>query len=109
MKEKEIKQMINSMGLPTAYHHFAEGQSPSTPFIVYLYPGSHNFSADGKVYKKANKLDIELYTDLKNPEIEKRLEAVLDEHGLFYEKTETYLDTENMYEVLYETEVMIDE
>ena len=109
MIEKEIKQMINSVGLPTAYHHFAEGQSPNPPFLVYLYPGSHNFSADGKVYKKASQLDIELYTDLKDPEMEKRLEAVLDEHGLFYDKTETYLDTENMYEVLYETEVMIDE
>ncbi len=109
MTEKQVKEMINSVGIPTAYHHFAEGQSPNPPFLVYLYPRSHNFSADGKVYKKVNQLDIELYTDLKDPEIEKRIEVVLDVYGLFYEKTETYLDTENMYEILYETEVMIDE
>lgn len=109
MTEKQVKQMVDSVGIPTAYHHFAEGQSPEPPFLVFLYPESHNFSADGKVYKKVSQLDMELYTEYKDLEMEKRIESVLDEYGLFYEKTETYLDTEKMYEVRYETEVMIDE
>ena len=29
------------------------------------------------------------------------VEAVLDEHGIFYEKTEVWIDTEKLYEVLY--------
>lgn len=37
------------------------------------------------------------------------MEAVLKEHGFFYEKTETYLESEKMYEVLYEMEVLINE
>ena len=28
-------------------------------------------------------------------------------HGFFYEKNETYIETEKMYEVLYEMEVVI--
>lgn len=107
MTHKEVRQMVKNMGFPSAYHHFEEGQSPDPPFAVYLYPGTNNFSADGTVYKGISVLDIELYTDKKDLEAEAKVEAVLKEYGLFYEKTETYLDTEKMYEVLYEMEVII--
>lgn len=107
MTEKEVFQMVESIGLPAAYHHFDEGQSPEPPFVVYLYPGTNNFSADGVVYQGINQLDIELYTNKKDLESEKRVEAVLKKHGFFYEKNETYIETEKMYEVLYEMEVVI--
>lgn len=97
--------MMNEMKLPYAYHHFVEGESPDPPFLVFLYPGSDNFAADGKVYFKVNRLNIELYTDLKDVELEETVEAVLDEHGIFYEKSEVWIETENLYEVLYQTEV----
>lgn len=109
MTEQEVFQMVKSIGLPAAYHHFEEGQSPAPPFLVYLYPGTNNFSADGTVYQGVNQLDIELYTDIKDLEAEKSVEAVLKKHGFFYEKTETYLESEKMYEVIYETEVLINE
>ena len=63
------------------------------------------FGADGKVYFKAKQLDLELYTDKKMPELEEQVEAVLDAYELFYEKTETYIESEKLYEVLYEMEV----
>lgn len=109
MTEKEVFQIVKSIGFPTAYHHFEEGQEPEKPYLVYLYPGTNNFSADGTVYQGINQLDIELYTERKELEAEKRVEAVLKEHGFFYEKTETYLESEKMYEVLYEMEVLINE
>lgn len=107
MKETEVSQMIKSIGFPVAYHHFAEGQEPGKPYIVYLYPSSDNFAADGIVYQDINQLDIELYTEKKNLAAEKAVEAVLREHGFFYEKTESFLETEKMFEVLYEMEVLI--
>ena len=51
----EIKVILESTHLPVAYHHFAEGESPGPPFIVFLSPGSHNFSADGIVYQTKKK------------------------------------------------------
>ena len=107
MTEQEVAKMLKEAGLPVAYHHFEEGQSPEPPFLVYLYPESNHFAADGIVYQKVNELDIELYTDKKDLEAERKVEAVLDKHGFFYEKTENYLDTEKLYEVIYEMEVMI--
>ena len=50
---------------------------------------------------------MELYTDEKSPDIEQKLEDVLDAHEICYEKSETWIESEKLYEVLYsfETEV----
>ena len=56
-------------------------------------------------YFKINQLDIELYTDLKNPDLEETIEAVLLKYGIFYGKSETWIESEKLYEVLYEMEV----
>jgi len=98
---EELLQMLEEMGLPFAYHHFAEGESPEPPFICYLLPGSNNFSADGKVYYKINEVHIELYTDWKDLAVEQGVEAVLDGHGVFYNKSEVWIQSEKLYEVLY--------
>lgn len=98
---EELLQMLEEMGLPFAYHHFAEGESPEPPFVCYLLPGSNNFSADGKVYYKINEVHIELYTDWKDLAVEQDVEAVLDEHGVFYNKSEVWIESEKLYEVLY--------
>lgn len=105
MSYEEIVEMLERMNLPLSYHHFAEGESPEPPFLIYLSPGSDNFGADGKVYFKAKELDIELYTDKKEPELEEKLEELLDAAGIFYNKTESFIQEEKLYEVLYETEV----
>ncbi|CCQ82099.1 hypothetical protein [Streptococcus agalactiae] len=96
-----LLEIIKEIGLPNAYHHFAEGESPEPPFLIYILPASDNFSADGRVYFKANEVHIEIYTDYKSPKTEKKVEAVLDEHGIFYNKTEVYIESEKLYEVLY--------
>jgi hypothetical protein len=97
----ELITMMEATGIPYAYDHFAEGESPEPPFLCYLLPSSDNFAADGTVYFKANEVHIELYTDYKNPPVEQQVEAVLDEHGVFYDKTETWIESEKLYEILY--------
>lgn len=105
MKHQEVMTMLAEMNLPYAYDHFVEGESPDPPFLVFLYPGSNHFAADGKVYFKVNRLNIELYTDKKDVELEETVEAVLDRHGIFYGKSEVWIESENLYEVLYQMEV----
>ena len=91
--------------IPSAYDHFAEGESPEPPFITYLMPRTNNFSADGRVYLRVTEVHIELYTDEKNPEVEAQVEAILDAHEIFYDKTEVWIETEKLYEVLYSFEM----
>ena len=101
----KLLDIMADIDIPSAYDHFAEGESPTPPFITFLLPGSDNFSADGKVYFKVTEAHIELYTDAKDPEVEGRLEDVLDRHGVFYEKTEVGIESELLYEVLYSFEL----
>ena len=105
MTRAQILEMIRSMQLPFAYDHFAEGESPDPPFLVYLYPGSDNFAADGLVYVKRDKLHIELYTDKKDDDLEDRIESIINRNGLYYNKSETWIPSESLYEVLYQMEV----
>ena len=97
--------ILNEMALPFAYDHFAEGESPEPPFICYLLPGSNNFAAYGKVYFRINQVRIELYTDSKDLAVERKVEMVLDESGIFYNKSEVWIQSEKLYEVLYSFEV----
>lgn len=101
----KLLEIMAEIGIPSAYDHFSEGESPSPPFITYLLPGSDNFPADGRVYFRITEVHIELYTDEKNPEVERQVEAVMDAHGIFYDKTEVWIDSEKLYEVLYSFEM----
>lgn len=98
---EKLLSILDSIGIPYAYDHFAEGESPEPPFLCYLLPGSDNFSADGKVYHKISEVRLELYTDYKDLASEQKVEDTLDAAGLFYNKTETWIDSEKLYEALY--------
>ena len=103
----KLLEIIKAMGIPFAYDHFAEGEAVDPPFICYLLPDSDNFAADGKVYFKANEVHIELYTDTKDPSVEQKVESVLDANGIFYDKTEVWIESEKLYEVLYQFELEV--
>lgn len=98
----ELVKSIEEMGIPFAYDHFAEGESPDPPFLCYLLPGSDNFAADGRVYYKMSEVRIELYTDFKDVSLEEKVTAVLDNHGIFYEQSEVWIEEEKLYEVAFE-------
>ena len=91
MTYENVIEMLEEAGLPLAYDHFAEGESPDPPFLVFLYPGSDNMFADDTVFKKIDELNIELYTDVKDPETETQIEDILIAHDLPYEKSELCL------------------
>ena len=70
MTYENVIEMLEEAGLPLAYDHFAEGESPEPPFLIFLFPGTDNVFADDTVYQKIDELNIELYTDKKDPETE---------------------------------------
>lgn len=111
MQYTDIKNLLAQTGLPVTYYSWPEDDPlhpvPALPYIVWYLPGSENFSADDKVYQQIQTLNIELYTETKEFATEKALEAVLDAAFLLWDKTETYIDTEHMFQVLYTMEVFI--
>lgn len=107
MDYKQIQNMIESTGLPNVYHAFPVGAVPDLPYIVYEFPNSDNFGADDKVWQRVEALRIFLCTRNKDPETEKLLESILDNMSIYWEKLEDYTESESMYMIQYDMEVLI--
>lgn len=99
---EKLKVMLEAVGVPYAYNHFAQAEAPEPPFIVFMTTGSDNFSADGKVYAKINEWEIELYTTKKDIELEARVEAVLNNNDIFWDKTEVWIQSQSLYQIIYQ-------
>ena len=100
MDEATLFALLKTIGLPVAYHHFTS--PPEPPYIVYLFAYSSNFGADNKVHKEIPNYQVELYTTKKDPASEKLIEDLFDENDIYWEKTETFIESEGLFQVLYE-------
>ena len=99
-----LAQLLSEAGVPVARSAFLKQQAP--PYIVYVFSHSNNFLADSKVFLKRDNYQIELYTEKKDIALEEKLEGIFDAHGLVYDKTEVYLESEKLIEVLYEIQLI---
>lgn len=97
----KLLSIIREINLPSAYDHFAEGEVPHVPYLLYLISANDNFAADNKAYYKVDEVHLELYTDYKDPSAEQQVESVLDAHEIFYDRSEAWIESEKLYEVLY--------
>lgn len=96
-----LKIILEKLGYPVAYDHF--NTQTSTPFIVFRRHSSSNFFADNEVFKKLNNIYVELYTDIKDIEIEDSLEKLFDENQIVYNvESEIFISEENLYQIIYE-------
>ncbi|MGS0745559.1 hypothetical protein ACU70A_06350 [Syntrophomonas erecta subsp. sporosyntropha] len=100
MDEAKLLALLKTTGLPVAYHHFTS--PPSPPYIVYLFSYNSNFGADNKVYDAKKNFQVELYTTKKDLASEKLIEDTFDANDIYYEKTETHIESEGLFQVLYE-------
>ncbi|MFJ8268531.1 hypothetical protein [Peribacillus asahii] len=100
----ELKKILDATGYPVAYSHFKEAKTP--PFIVYLVEGSSNFMADNKVFQKVSDVRIELYTTKKDLVAENKLETALDENEIPYDSDEVFIDSEQLFQKIYEVRLI---
>lgn len=105
MTKERIEEILAETGIPFAYHHFTEENAVDPPFIVYLNDESSNFYADGVVYAVISSINIELYTDEKDHKLEEKIENIFKEYNVAWEKEEIYIESKQMYEILYQMEV----
>ena len=105
MIQSELYTILKATGFPVAYSHFTGTTTtplPTPPYICYLSAYSSNLKADNKVYKKIDNLQIELYTTKKDLAAEKKLEDLLDQNEIAYDSTETWLESEQLFQKIYE-------
>jgi hypothetical protein len=108
MKVNQIADMLAATGYDTTYLQWPEKQVPALPYICYYLPNMEPETADDTHWADINTLNVELYTKNKQFDVEAKVEQALLDAGLVFTKEETFLKDENMYEVLYMTEVIID-
>lgn len=107
MQLSDFNNLLQTVEIPVVYHSFqASGMEvKQPPYICWYVKESDNVPGDDKVVSKFNRINIELYTDYKNPELEQKLEDALDGASIFYDKNELYIQAEKMFEILYEIEI----
>lgn len=108
MKVSEVGNLMKAIGLPFIYYVWPEGADPDLPYVVYYFPSGDTEAADNTVWHGTRALNIELYTAKKSITTEAKVEKALAAFDLPFSRSETYLSDERMYEVLFETEVLID-
>jgi hypothetical protein len=107
MTYKQIASMVSSIGLPYAYYQFPEGTAQAPPFVVFFYADTDDVFADDTNYQRIATLNIELYTSEKDFSTESTVEQILTNNNLTYYKEENYIDSEQMWQIAYEMEVII--
>lgn len=103
----EIKNQLATSGLPVVYYEWPKNKAPALPYLCYLQGSTNNLHADGGVYKKIATVTVELYSREKDPAAEAAVEKALAPYH--WETTGSeYIDTERVYETIYEFEVIFD-
>ena len=109
MTLSDIYTILKATGYPVAYSHFTATTNnpvPTPPYITYLSVYSSNLKADNMVYEKIDNLQIELYTNKKDLAAEKKLEDLLDQNEIAYESIETWIDSEQLFQKIYEVRLI---
>lgn len=101
----ELKDKLKTLDLPIAYRCFTVGQVPELPYIVYYVDEDIGFYADDTVYYEGYAVTIEVYTEKKDMELEKKVKQLLNDNELPYESYESFLESESMYLKAYEIEI----
>ena len=105
-KEKyaTLKAMLEESGIPFRYREWKK-QPESFPFGAYLFVDRANLISDGNVYFSVDLFQVEIYSEEKDINAEHSIEDVFDKHDIIYNKYESYIDSEKLYEVMYEIQI----
>ena len=109
MTLSELVTILKATGYPVVYSHFNVSENnpmPEPPYITYIFTYTSNMYADNKVYKKINNIQIELYTNKKDLQAEAKLEDILDSNEITYQTSETFIESENIFQKIYEMRVI---
>lgn len=107
MKREDVKTMVQSVGLPCSYYQFPDNTPQSPPFIVWFFSRNMDVYADDSNYTDKEVLNIELYTRYRDFEQEQAVEEILSSNGFTYAKEASFIDNEKIWQISYESEVII--
>jgi len=104
MTQADLFTALKATGYPVAYSHFKTTANP--PYIVYLFAYDSDLKADNTNYVEISNFQIELYTGTKDLTAEAKIQTALKNLGLTYTKSETWLENEELFQILYEVQII---
>lgn len=107
MTYQDIQTKLELTGLPVVQNFWEIGQVPALPYIVYTFPNNSDFNADNTNYIEIVGMEVELYTDTKDIQTEKAVEAVVRAEFGPYDKSSSWISSEHMQQTIYSMEVII--
>lgn len=109
MTHKQIYDLLLTLGtqakpVPVAYNTFISNKGINPPFIVYRETGVDTFKADSKTYYRPRNFEIELVTEVKDVDLQDKLEKLLNDNNIPFDTTDEVWDEEeriyhNFYEI----------
>ena len=103
MTYDELLAILAPAGIPWAYHHW--DKPPTPPYGVYLEGPYEPLYADDRNYLNVHTIRLEVYSSVRNPALDAKVEAALTAGGLTYEADFEHLESEGLYESIFEIEV----
>lgn len=103
MTHEELLEILRPTGVPWTYHHWTSRQDP--PYGVYLDVDDDPFFADNQNYASFRNVRLELYSLERDPALDQKVKDALDAAGLSYDVDYTWIESEGLYETIFEFEV----
>lgn len=110
MNWEELENRINSFyldsenGIKIPYSHFDFDREVEPPHLMSTEIDSDNFIADNKIYFEKCNARLELTTDSRDRELEKRIEEEIL-FDIIWEREVTYIQTEKVWNISYFFEI----
>lgn len=99
----ELVAILEPTGFPWTYHHW--DTPPPPPYGVYLSVRDNPFFADNRTYTFCAGIRLEVYSLERDTSLDDKVRAALDAAEIPYDTDYTFLESEGLYESIFEIEV----
>ena len=99
----ELVTILEPTGFPWTYHHW--DTPPPPPYGVYLSVRDNPFFADNRTYTFCAGIRLEVYSLERDTSLDDKVRAALDAAEIPYDTDYTFLESEGLYESIFEIEV----
>ena len=103
MTHEKLYMLLKTLNIPIAYDHFNDDKKMIPPFLAYREQIPSNFKADNLTFISFFNFELELVTEKKDIELERKIEKLLTNNNISYDKSDEIWDREEkIYHIFYE-------
>lgn len=102
MSEEELYALLSEKFEVAQTDWTGHTEVPKPPYVLYLVRKPSKVKADNKSYYTERRYQLELYREKTDYVSEDKLEKLLDDHDIYWDKERIWNREINLYQVIYE-------